>query len=139
MIRLVFAASLALASPGIAFAQDDPPVNCDSPQSTQEINSCVAEELDKADAELNAVYSKAMASQEQLDRDLAEGGTALVGAAKALKEAQRAWITFRDANCVSKTYIYAGGTIQVAEETSCQKEMTAARAKELKTLIDGDN
>lgn len=135
----IFVTVLTLASSGAALAQENVPANCDSPQSTQEINYCVSETFDTADAELNAIYKKAMASQVQLDKDLGEGSSALVGAADALKAAQRAWIAFRDTNCVSRTYINAGGTIRVAAEIGCETEMTKARTKELQELISGEN
>lgn len=139
MRLLTLAAMLALASSGAALAQEDAPANCDSPQTTQETNYCVAEDLDKADAKLNAAYKKAMANQVQRDKDLAESNTALVGAAKALKAAQRAWIGFRDTNCISMSYDFAGGTGQTAAEMTCEIEMTTARTKELQTLAGEGN
>lgn len=136
MRLLTIASVLALTFSGIAFAQEDVPANCDSPQSTQEINYCVVKDLEKADAKLTAAYKKAMASRVRLEKDLVENNPGVVGAAKALKAAQRAWIGFRTTNCISLSYAFAGGTGQGAAQVTCEIEMTIARTKELQTLAD---
>ncbi len=138
MRHAALAALLVLSGLASAHAQEVA-ANCADPQTTLEVNECVSRDLDKADAELNTVYKRAMASQVDVDKNLAETNSALVGAAKALRAAQRAWIDFRDANCESKTYADADGTIRTAEEISCRTEMTTNRTKELKELTGEDN
>ncbi len=51
--------------------------------------------------------------------------------ASKLREAERAWIKYRDANCA---YYAAGeGTIARINAAACMRDMTKARAEELST------
>ena len=79
---LAFAAAAAL--PGAAAAQE-----CDRADESQTgMNICAAADYRAADAELNQTYDKIV---KRLGADDATK--------KRLKEAQRAWIAFRDAEC----------------------------------------
>jgi uncharacterized protein YecT (DUF1311 family) len=87
---------------------------------TVEMIDCMAAELKRQDAALNANY-KVLTNQLTPSRR------------KQLLEAQRAWIRFRDTNC----QFYAdpdGGTLAVVEANSCVLTMTASRAQELSQL-----
>jgi uncharacterized protein YecT (DUF1311 family) len=58
---------------------------CDNLPQTQE-NICLAEEAKVADKKLNVAYRAALATSDKQRQEL-------------LRKAQRAWISFRDANC----------------------------------------
>src|SRR5258708_113995 len=68
---------------GAMSADSDPRFNA---ANQRELTECVAQEYMKADAKLNDVYKSLLTS---LDREHQ----------LKLKAAQRAWITFRDAEC----------------------------------------
>ncbi len=51
-----------------------------------------------------------------------------------LRDAQRAWIAFRDAECGFRYDIYRGGTIRSIVGANCLMTMTAQRALELRDL-----
>lgn len=77
----------------------------------------------KADAELNATY-KALLSQ--------------LGAPdqQRLRDAQRAWIAFRDKECAFRTQGNQGGSVGAATAADCIGELTRQRAEALKRQFD---
>jgi uncharacterized protein YecT (DUF1311 family) len=81
---------------------------------------CISAELKRQDTLLNQNYRKLMASL-QPERK------------KALQEAQRAWIKFRDTNC-DFYYDPDGGTAARVDASECRLNATADRAKELVLL-----
>ena len=120
----------------VAHAQEDQ-VDCNNAQTQADMTNCAGQDFEKADKQLNAVYKKAMASQVALDKQSAEISPEYVGAVKALKKAQRAWIDYRDGHCEGVSYEAAGGTMQPMLELGCKATLTTNRIKELKELIQG--
>ena len=57
-------------------------------------------------------------------------------AAAALKEAQRAWIQFRDAKCDYWEKRYEGGTFASVAAGNCMRATTGQRAIEMRTILD---
>lgn len=122
---------------GTAYADDEPQWNCKDPQAQQEMNYCSEVDFEAADKQLNAVYKKAMASQVELDKQSAEIDPSYVGAVKALKKAQRAWIDYRDGHCDGMGYQAVGGSMQPMLISGCKTGLTNNRIKELKELTEG--
>ncbi|WP_158625881.1 lysozyme inhibitor LprI family protein [Arsenicitalea aurantiaca] len=91
--------------------------------STVAIATCNARETAWWDELLNAHYQSL---EETLEPDLAE----------TLREAERAWIAFRDADCGFAYEFWAEGTIRTVVATSCQLQHTARRALTLGTYLD---
>jgi uncharacterized protein YecT (DUF1311 family) len=81
---------------------------------------CISAELKRQDALLNQNYRQLMASLS-------------AGRKKALQEAQRAWIKFRDTNC-DFYYDPGGGSAARIDANECLLNATADRAKELAQL-----
>ncbi|WP_076998268.1 lysozyme inhibitor LprI family protein [Variovorax sp. KK3] len=81
---------------------------------------CIGAEVQRQDAKLNAAYKALMSS--------------VVPARQTqLRDAQRAWIKYRDANCAF--YLDPdGGTLARVEANDCVLTSTAARAAELERL-----
>ncbi|WP_249126422.1 lysozyme inhibitor LprI family protein [Aeromonas popoffii] len=100
-------------------ASDD----CKEPMTQAAMNICAMQDYTKADAELNAAYKKLVAAldKEQLGR---------------LKTAQRAWITFRDAQCRYEAGVYEGGSIAPLVHSSCLTKLTEQRTKDLIAQLD---
>jgi len=53
----------------------------------------------------------------------------------ALLEAQRAWITFRDAHCTAVALPNQGGTIHPLIYNSCRAAVTRQRTEQLRELV----
>jgi uncharacterized protein YecT (DUF1311 family) len=136
MKRLVMLA-LLLTGATYANAQEDPPIDCANAMSQADMNQCAYQDFEKADKELNAVYKDALKSQEAVDKEAADMDPVYVGAVKALKKAQRAWIDYRDGHCDGVGYEAVGGSMQGMLISGCMATMTTARTKELRELIQG--
>lgn len=93
---------------------------CDG--STVDMIQCVNGLRDKWDDRLNAAYQQVMAAESEPQKS-------------ALRDAQRRWIAFRDANCL----YYAGGQGSIArvEAAICEYGLTRDRARELETMLGG--
>lgn len=85
---------------------------------------CAADELDRQDARLNDNYKKLMSKLSRRRKNV-------------LLEAQRAWIRFRKTNC-DFYYDPNGGSAAQLAGSGCFLIMTAARAKELKDLLEAE-
>lgn len=93
-------------------------------ETTVGMVQCTIEELEAWDVVLNASYVGLRQRHE---------GTM---AADALRDAQRAWITFRDADCLAERAVFEGGTIAQIIHASCQMDHTARRALVLRGRLD---
>ena len=59
---------------------------------------------------------------------------------QTLVDAQRAWISFRDAHCESHYRLFSGGTSRNNDRLECLAELTSARTEQLKKLyVLGNN
>jgi len=97
------------------FARQD----CGRLVATPDISACIDSNLEEADAQLNAVYSKLFSLLEDPSN---------------LRKSERAWITFRDANCE-----FLWGKKYKSERmafTSCLEKKTLERTQELQNYID---
>lgn len=122
---------LCLAAP--ATAQE---VDCSNAMTQYEMNQCAQIDWETADVDLNEAYAEAMAQLKAWDADLPPE---LQGGAAKLREAQRAWITFRDAACATEGYPMRGGSAEPLLVYGCMARLTQQRADDLWTLIAIDN
>jgi uncharacterized protein YecT (DUF1311 family) len=93
-------------------------VSCDEATTTHEMTVCEKAALDTVDEELNRVYG---ALQVDLDKT----------SKLLLRDAQRAWIAYRDAECARIADFARGGTIAPLLALGCKTKMTADRVSEL--------
>jgi uncharacterized protein YecT (DUF1311 family) len=133
----LFAACISCLPAAAQAQQDDEQVDCNNAQSQADMNYCSEMDFEKADKQLNTVYKQALKSQADLDKQSAEINPDYVGAVKALKKAQRAWIDYRDGQCEGESYQAVGGTMQPLLESGCKADLTNKRVKELQELIKG--
>lgn len=108
---------LALMLPQAGEAQSAS--ECISPQTQLLMNLCAKRDYDMADAALNAAWGPARSFARQ------------IGQGDALLQAQRAWLSYRDAACDVQASPYAGGSIQPLIKFSCLSELTAERTRML--------
>lgn len=124
------ATCLALALTGLtlpASAQD-----CSGAQTQVELNQCAYSAWQTADAELNAVYKRVMAVLKEQDGQLYVG---LRGGPEALRDAQRAWITFRDKTCEAEGFAMRGGTAEPMVVGFCLARITRERISHLYGML----
>lgn len=105
-------------------------LDCANATAQAALNACAAQAFERADAELNAAYEGALFAAGVADE------TGARGLEEGLREAQRLWITFRDAACEAEANIYAGGTMQPMAGSACLERVTYARAQDLFAFSD---
>jgi uncharacterized protein YecT (DUF1311 family) len=115
MRLMVLSACLAvLAAAPAARAQE-----CDrNDDSQQMMNICADADYQAADARLNKTYKDLVGEDDEKTN-------------KLLQAAQRAWISFRDAECAYSTADSEGGSIHPLEVSQCLTELTNERVKQL--------
>ncbi len=129
MFRLIVVLTIAtLALPGTTRAQ-----NCDNPIAQQEMNYCAHKGFEAADARLNSAYKTVRAKLKEWDADLPE---TLKGGADALRDAQRAWITYRDKACEAEGFLFRGGTMEPFIVSSCKTRLTERRTKDMLVILE---
>lgn len=126
-MRFVGAIGLTLLASS-AMAQE---VNCANPTSQFEMTECAFRSADAADALLNEQYRKAMATAKAMDADFQAGPIPL---ADLLRDAQRAWIPFRDAACSVESGLAQGGTAQNQFFAECLERLTNQRIDDLRIV-----
>ena len=94
---------------------------CAEAVTTAEMQQCLSEQYESADRQLNSAYRKAMEL-------LSEARQA------KLKEAQRAWILFRDKTAEFEASEVEGGTMYPLVYLSALISMTEERSSELEAI-----
>lgn len=105
----------------------------DGGYSTGGMASCVSAEAAIWDEYLNTLYGDLRADMRAQDVDNPEGA---VGRADALRDAQRAWIAFRDAECAYNWAVFQEGTMRSLISTGCMLDMTADRVLDLHGYLE---
>ena len=115
-------AAIALLSCGAAAGAHAADVDCHAYSMTQiDINTCAGQAFDEQDRELNRLYARLVKSQDP-------------AGLKKLQAAQRAWLQFRDLECVFET-TSVGGSLAPYETATCKAEVTKARIVDLKRVL----
>lgn len=101
------------------------PADCTAPMTQAGMNACAMEAWRAADDALDAAYARAVSAIAARDPDGSRGLQAL------LREAQRAWIVFRDAACEAEAALHAGGSIEPLIRAACLERLTVERTRDL--------
>jgi uncharacterized protein YecT (DUF1311 family) len=117
MKRILAIALLSFPSP--AFAE-----LCDDPQTQSDINYCAKFHFDRADSELNDVYGR-----------LKQGYGNYADSKAALVAAQRAWVSFRDAECNQDAVAVEGGSAAPMIILDCKTRLTDSRTEQLQNRL----
>jgi uncharacterized protein YecT (DUF1311 family) len=104
---------------GTALAQD-----CNDAPTQAEMTECAAKAYEQSDHKLNEAYRKITSRL----ADLPEVKTSLT-------KAQRAWISFRDAQCEFTNAQAGGGTLYATLINQCLTDMTNQRVEALETFL----
>ena len=125
------AALFALTLFAMPYAVAAQQVDCANPQTQIDMTQCASNDYQAADDRLNAAYGVAIDYMASIDADLP---AAEQGAKAALRDGQRAWITFRDATCTAEGYAVHGGTMEGMVILMCNTRLTLSRAEDLEAL-----
>lgn len=127
----------------LAFAASLQPMTeaeCANAMNQMEMTACAGQRFSRADAELNAVYARMIAEARAGDRS-PQGripGDDRPGEEATLREAQRAWVTYRDAHCRGEGYVARGGSMEPMLYQECRATLARERIAQLTQLDDAD-
>lgn len=103
-------------------------LDCSNPMTQVEMTGCAAQDFEASDAALNAAYRAAIAMVRRWD----SGQPGLDPSNEAmLRDAQRAWIPYRDQACAAESTIARGGTMQNQLFYLCLDRLTEQRTNDL--------
>lgn len=128
---LALASLACLASLVTPAAAQDP--ICANPPDQMTMTDCAYQEWKTADAELNSVYKRVMGMLKDQDDQLDD---AQRGGPEALRDAQRAWITFRDKTCEAEGFAMRGGTAEPMVVGFCLTRITRERIAHLYGMLE---
>lgn len=118
--------AVLLATTCAAFAEQPlyPTQDCNKAVVQMEINMCAGANYESADRALNETYRELLAAQPD-EQSRAR-----------LREAERAWIAYRDKTCASEVGPQeGGGSIWPMDMSTCLEAKTAARLRVLKRSL----
>ena len=85
---------------------------------------------------MNAQWKITVARMKAIDADFDRTQDNRPGYFDTLLAAQRVWLTYRDKHCASEGYTMRGGSAEPMVISGCQIQLTEARTKQLKDLIE---
>jgi uncharacterized protein YecT (DUF1311 family) len=115
----------------------DPPDlddECGDPVTTYQMNICTLQEVQAADAALNEQWSRTVAVFRKFDAAADRQQDRQPGYYATLLEGQQAWLKFRDAQCLSESFMARGGSMQPSVANMCLTYLTIQRTEQLRSL-----
>jgi uncharacterized protein YecT (DUF1311 family) len=107
--------------------------HCRDPQAQLDMNMCAGIDFERADAALNAAWREAIAAARAADREIDRQSDQRPTEEAKLREAQRAWLLFRDAECTVEGYEEArGGSMEPMVYSGCRARLTRERIAQLR-------
>ncbi len=94
-------------------------------QSQGEMNRTAEQDFEKADAQLNKVYERVLHSLDAQGQE-------------KLKTAERAWVSFREAESALAADAERGGTMAPLMASTRSTELTQQRTADLKKMLKGE-
>lgn len=123
LLSLGFAA-LVTASPSHA------EIDCANASTTVEMNFCADKDYQASDKALNAAYASAIAYIRTQNGETPYDAASFE---EAMRNAQRAWVAYRDSDCRDLVaQEWSGGTGAASAILGCMTQKTIQRTKELK-------
>lgn len=102
-------------------------------QTQAQMTRTAEQEYKTADAAMTREWNATNAFMKRRDgADRSRGGG--FGYAASLLASQRAWLKYRDSQCVIEAGEFAGGSMQAMARFSCLADLSRARGKELAAL-----
>lgn len=105
-------------------------------ESTVGMGGCLDAERSQWDARLNDHYQQLMTKEKAEDAEMTEIGSSAPKQAPALKDMQRAWISYRDERCTFVAAQWGGGTGAGPAAIGCHMHVTAQQALFLQQMLE---
>lgn len=128
LIRLVAALGMTAVP---AAAQE---IDCSTAMAQADLNQCAYQDWEEADGRLNDIYQEVVAAYTEIDSYLSED---MGSAVETLREAQRAWVTFRDKTCEAEGFAMRGGSAEPLLVYGCMRVLTEERIGHLEGMLEG--
>jgi uncharacterized protein YecT (DUF1311 family) len=107
---------------------------CPDAETQLGMNMCAEIDFERADAELNAAWRDAIANARAADREIDRQNDQRATEEVKMREAQRAWLIFRDAQCTVEGYGEArGGSMEPMVYSGCRARLTRERTAQLRS------
>ena len=107
---------------------------CPDAETQLAMNMCAEIDFERADAALNAAWREAIAAARAADREIDRQSDQRPTEEAKLREAQRAWLVFRDAQCTVEGYEEArGGSMEPMVYSGCRARLTRERTAQLRS------
>jgi uncharacterized protein YecT (DUF1311 family) len=106
--------------------------HCDNPMAQMDMNICASLDFQVADAELNTLWQHVIADAHEADTEIDRATDTRPTYEAVLRDAQRAWVQFRDAHCTWEGYEARGGSMEPMLEEGCRARLTRERIAQLR-------
>jgi uncharacterized protein YecT (DUF1311 family) len=128
MIKYIASGGLLFAAT-CAYGASDQSTSCASAKISAEVDTCVARQYAEADRKMNTVYTQVMA---QIDRDYKPEPRLGKELKAKIKNAQLAWLSFRDAQCAVEAFeIEQDKPAHTTTVKACMNRLTVERTTQL--------
>lgn len=128
---MIIAALLLLGS-----TADDPPIDCDNQRYQVEMNLCAFQAYQVADVALNTQWTLTVTEMRERDKHIDRKYDSEPTHDATLLASQRAWLTYRDQQCLNESFAARGGSMAPMLHSGCMERLTKARTAELKALVE---
>ena len=132
---MIAALLLLAAAPA---AVDPDATDCDDSSPQQMLNICAANAATSTDAEMNAQWKRTAGEMKRRDTELDRSADKQPGHFDTLLASQRAWLTYRDKQCLLESFEMRGGSAAPGIYSGCFERLTRERLTQLKSLIETD-
>ena len=126
--RMKLLAALLVLAAAPALAQE---IDCSTTMNQLDLNNCAYDLFEQSDGWLNEVYSEAIAVTRARDAQTGSHHE------EALRDAQRAWVSYRDRHCalVAENWGGGGGQAQPMIHAGCLTSETDLRTETLGAYV----
>jgi uncharacterized protein YecT (DUF1311 family) len=132
----VIAALLLLAATPVV---DPGATDCDDDSPQQMLNICAANAAQSTDAEMNAQWKITVAEMKDRDTEIDRKTDTQPGYFDTLLAGQRAWLIYREKQCLLESFEMRGGSAAPLIHSGCMERVTRERLLQLKSLIETGN
>ena len=110
-------------------------LNCKSPVTQADMDTCSYKDAQAADAAMVSEYKIAKVILGNMDRDIDRKYDKRPSYSAALLTSQRAWLAFRKAECEIEAEAARGGSMEPMLANLCYQEVTEERTKQLRAML----
>ena len=130
--------SLALIPLLLATATVDlPDVDCAQTDMPSELSYCARLEFRRAESAMNIQWSLAATEMKRRDAEVDGYPDGRASYYEALLQAQRKWLEFREAHCLTERFLVRGGLTEPIQGNTCLAKLTRERTRQLIELMEG--